>query len=50
LGIETGVDLKKIMECGDFISNILKKPNLSSVTLADLELIPQRREQMKLLS
>ena len=50
LGIETGVDLKKIMEVGDFISKVLKKPNLSSVTLEDLELIPERRAQMKLLS
>lgn len=50
LGIETGVDLRKIMECGDFISNVLKRPNLSAVTLEDLDLIPQRREQMKFLS
>lgn len=40
LGIEHGVDFKSIMETGEFISNVLGKQNLSSVTLADLDLIP----------
>ena len=49
LGIEHGVDLKKVIEVGDFISKILKRQNLSSVTLKDLDLIPERREKMKQL-
>jgi hydroxymethylglutaryl-CoA lyase len=40
LGIEHGVDFKSIMETGEFISKVLGKQNLSSVTLADLDLIP----------
>jgi len=46
LGIEHGVDLEKLIDVGDFISSVLKRENLSSVTKEDLALIPERREQI----
>jgi hydroxymethylglutaryl-CoA lyase len=51
LGVEHGVDLPKLMEVGNFISKELSRQNLASVSLEDLALIPQRREEIrKLLS
>jgi len=44
LGIETGVDLAKIIDVGNFISKELNKENLSKVKMADLDLIEARRE------
>ena len=49
LGIEHGVDFKQIMETGDFISEVLKRQNLSTVSKADLEVLPERREKIKAL-
>ena len=36
LGIEHGVDFKMIMNTGDFISDVLKRQNLSALKLEDL--------------
>ena len=47
LGINHGVDLRKIMEVGDFISGVLNRENLSSVSAADLELLPERRNEVR---
>lgn len=47
LGIEHGVDLKSVMETGNFISGVLDRENLSSVSAADLDQIPERREEIK---
>ncbi len=47
LGIEHGVDLNKIMETGDFISDVLKRENLSTVKLEDLNALPQRKKEIK---
>jgi hydroxymethylglutaryl-CoA lyase len=49
LGIEHGVDLKQLIEVGDFISTELNRENLSSVKLKDLEKLPQRREEIQKL-
>ena len=43
LGIEHGVDLAKVIEIGDYISEQLKRDNLSTVKLEDLDLIQERR-------
>lgn len=40
LGIDHGVDFVSIMETGEFISKVLGKENLSSVTKEDLDLLP----------
>jgi hypothetical protein len=37
------------METGDFISDVLKRQNLSTVTKADLDALPERREKIKAL-
>ena len=47
LGIEHGVDFKKIIETGDFISDALERKNLSSVTLADLQALEERRQEIR---
>lgn len=47
LGINHGVDLRKIMEVGDFISGVLNRENLSSVSAADLEMLPERRNEVR---
>lgn len=44
LGIQTGVDLAKVIEVGDFISKQLNRENLSKVKMGDIELIERRRE------
>lgn len=49
LNIEHGVDFKQIMETGDFISDVLKRQNLSTVTIADLDALPERRQKVKAL-
>jgi hydroxymethylglutaryl-CoA lyase len=36
LGVDTGVDLKKLVEIGDFVSAHLKRENLSLITLKDV--------------
>jgi len=46
LGIEHGVDLKKLIEIGEYISKELSRENLASVKTADLDLITQRREEI----
>jgi hypothetical protein len=46
LGIEHGVDIRKVIEAGDFISKVLNRTNLSSVTLADLDLIEERKKEV----
>lgn len=46
LGIEHGVDLPKIMEVGDFISNALTRENLSNVKAEDLEQIAERKAEI----
>lgn len=47
LGIEHGVDFNKIMETGDFISDVLKRENLSTVKLEDLNALPQRKKEIQ---
>ena len=44
MGIETGVDLEKLIGVGDFISGELKRDNLSKVKLEDLNEIESRRK------
>jgi len=39
LGIKHDIDLKKLIEVGDFISNAIKRENLSKVKLNDIDLI-----------
>lgn len=46
LGIEHGVNIKSIMETGDFISGILQRENLSSVTKDDLDSLPERKAEI----
>lgn len=48
LGIEHGVDFKSLIEIGDFISSEISKDNLSKVTLEDLDLIEERRQDIML--
>ena len=43
LGIKHGVDLKKTIEIGDYISQELNRENLATVTVADLDLIEERK-------
>jgi hypothetical protein len=49
LGIEHGVDFNMIMDTGHFISDVLKRQNLSTVTVGDLEALPQRRLEIQKL-
>ena len=49
LGIEHGVDFKMLMDTGNFISDILKRKNLSTVSREDLEALPLRKEEIKIL-
>lgn len=49
LGIEHGVDLPKLLEIGDFISHELGRKNQSCVSLADIDLIEERRAQLSAL-
>lgn len=49
LGIDHGVDIRSIIETGDFISKVLNRENLSKVTMADLELLPEQRAEIKSL-
>ena len=49
LGVEHGVDLKKLIEVGDYISKELSRENLASVKVSDLELIAPRREEIRKL-
>ena len=44
LGINHGVNLESIMQVGDFISQELGRENSSSVSAADLEKLPERRQ------
>ena len=39
LGVKHDIDLSKLIEVGDFISNAIKRENLSKVKLADIDLI-----------
>jgi len=47
LGIEHGVNIKSIMETGDFISGVLQRENLSSVTKEDLDSLPERKAEIE---
>lgn len=40
LGIEHGIDFKMIMSTGNFISEVLKRENLSTVKQEDLDALP----------
>lgn len=46
LGIKHDIDLIKLVEVGDFISNAIKRENLSKVKLTDIDLISKRREEL----
>jgi len=46
LGIEHGVDFKKIIEVGDYISEQLGRKNLASVKLDDLDSLEQRKQEI----
>mgnify|MGYP000061743339 CR=1 FL=1 len=43
LGINHGVNMESIMGVGDYISGELGRENLSSVSSADLEQLPERK-------
>ena len=47
LGIDHGVDIRSIMETGNFISGVLSRENLSKVSLEDLECLEERRAEIK---
>ena len=49
LGIEHGVDFKMIMDTGSFISDLLKRDNLSTVKEEDLQALPQRKQEIQSL-
>lgn len=46
LGIEHGVDIPKLIEVGDYISQELKRENLARVKQADLEKVPNLRQEL----
>ena len=46
LGIDHGVDVRKLLQCGEFISNELKRENLARVKLADFENIEMVRQEL----
>lgn len=46
LGIETGVDIPKLIEVGDYISSELKRENLARVKVSDLENIQIYRQEL----
>ena len=46
LGIEHGVDLRKLIEVGDFISKALNRENLSHVKIDDIYLIGERKNDI----
>ena len=49
LGINHGVNIESIMGAGDYISRELGRENLSRVSLADLEQLPERKSQIQAL-
>ena len=49
LGIDHGVNLEEVMRVGDFISQELRRENLSSVTALDLRSLPERKAQIQAL-
>ena len=46
LGIDHGVDVRKLLQCGEYISNELKRENLARVKLADFENIDKVRQEL----
>ncbi len=46
LGIEHGIDLPKLIEVGDYISEELKRQNLAGVKLLDLEKVENYRKDL----
>ena len=47
LGIEHRVDIRSIMETGNFIFGVLNRESLSKVTIEDLECLEERRAKIK---
>jgi hypothetical protein len=45
-GINHGVDVAKLLEVGDYISNELKRDNLSRVKLQDFEEVAEYRKEL----
>lgn len=46
LGIEHGVDVKKLIETGNYISSELTRENLSRVKITDFEQIDHLRNEI----
>lgn len=46
LGIKHGVDIRAIIETGEFISKVLNRENLSKVTYSDLDSLAERRAEI----
>ena len=46
LGIEHGVDIQKLLETGNYISNELSRQNLARVKIADFEQIQLARNDI----
>jgi hydroxymethylglutaryl-CoA lyase len=46
LGIDHGINLPKLIEVGDYISNELKRENLAGVKMGDLDNIESLRKEL----
>ena len=46
LGIDHGVDVRKLLQCGEYISTELKRENLARVKLSDFEDIEKVRQEL----